>query len=290
MIDLVLNHRSLFRLLIAISLGMLGGCAMSSAAPDSNPAPAPRRPGQAPATRSADAEAHPISPRIDTPDGREIGRSRNGRPIVLREFGHASEDPATTVLLFAGIHGDEPAGVYAAAKLIELLDRDRSLLPKGIRLLIVPLANPDGYEVKTRQNSKGIDLNRNFPAKNFRSTSGGPKYQPGSAPLSEPESRVLYDLVLREKPARILSLHSIKFPKHGVNYDGPARSLADLIASKNRYKVLDTMGYPTPGSFGSWAGIDLQIPTITLEFPSNASGPAAWAANREALLAFIRGN
>ena len=25
------------------------------------------------------------------------------------------------------------------------------------------------------------------------------------------------------------------------------------------------MGYPTPGSFGTWAGIEKEIPTITLE-------------------------
>ena len=48
------------------------------------------------------------------------------------------------------------------------------------------------------------------------------------------------------------------------------------------------LGYPTPGSFGSWAGVDRQLPTITLELPSDAAGPVAWRENREALLSAIQ--
>jgi protein MpaA len=55
----------------------------------------------------------------------------------------------------------------------------------------------------------------------------------------------------------------------------------------NGYPVLATMGYPTPGSLGSWAGIDRQIPIVTLELPREDSGTAAWAQNKEALLAAI---
>ena len=31
------------------------------------------------------------------------------------------------------------------------------------------------------------------------------------------------------------------------------------------YPVEENIGYPTPGSFGTWAGIEKEIPTITLE-------------------------
>lgn len=225
--------------------------------------------------------------------GREIGRSVQSRPVVLREYdGPAlAGRPVTEILVFAGIHGDEPTTVFAAARLIELLERDSaSIVPPGHRLTVVPIANPDGYAARSRQNSVGVDLNRNFPARNFSSAARTKKNSPGPAPLSEPESRVIHDLVLSLEPARILTLHSIRPPRHGNNYDGPGRKLAELMATTNHYAVLPTIGYPTPGSFGSWAGIDLQIPTITLEFPSNASGPAAWKANREAILSFIRGS
>jgi protein MpaA len=225
---------------------------------------------------------------VTPPTGDVIGYSRQARPIVKRVY-LGSPDATKNVLLFAGIHGDETTTVFATAKLIELLDSSPKLVPAGIRLVIVPVANPDGYEAHDRRNSAGVDLNRNFPAKNFQTSSRRNEYWPGTQPLTEPESRVLHALVNELKPIRILSLHSIKPGKHGVNYDGPAKSLAELIASKNHYKVLETIGYPTPGSFGSWAGIDLHIPTITLEFPSRTPGPQSWSDNREALLAFIRG-
>ena len=56
----------------------------------------------------------------------------------------------------------------------------------------------------------------------------------------------------------------------------------------NGYPVTATMGYPTPGSLGSWAGIDRQIPIVTLELPREQPGHEAWVTNREALLAAIR--
>ena len=235
----------------------------------------------------SDSSTH-LSARITPPSGDLIGLSLGGRPIVKREY-RGSPTTTEAVLLFAGIHGNEPTTVFAAARLLELLDREPNLVPPHVRLVILPLANPDGYEARTRQNSAGVDLNRNFPASNFQVSKRRNEYWPGPGPLTEPESRAIHDLVESLKPARILSLHSIKPGRHGVNYDGPAKALAHLIASKNSYNVLETMGYPTPGSFGSWAGIDRQIPTITLEFPSRTPGAKAWEDNREAVLAFIRG-
>jgi protein MpaA len=60
------------------------------------------------------------------------------------------------------------------------------------------------------------------------------------------------------------------------------------MAMHNVYPVKATIGYPTPGSFGSWAGIDLQIPVITLELPRDLPSEKAWEGNRDALLEAIR--
>ena len=50
-----------------------------------------------------------------------------------------------------------------------------------------------------------------------------------------------------------------------MNYDGPARELADRISDIMDYPVEESIGYPTPGSFGTYAGVERNIPTITLE-------------------------
>ena len=60
------------------------------------------------------------------------------------------------------------------------------------------------------------------------------------------------------------------------------------MARHNRYPVKASMGYPTPGSFGSWAGIDRGIPTVTLELPRDLSNAWVWRENAPALMTFIR--
>jgi protein MpaA len=71
------------------------------------------------------------------------------------------------------------------------------------------------------------------------------------------------------------------------NYDGPAQHIAELMSRYNSYPATPTIGYPTPGSLGSWAGIDRQIPMITLELPRKLPGDQAWPNNRQAILAAI---
>ena len=50
-----------------------------------------------------------------------------------------------------------------------------------------------------------------------------------------------------------------------VNYDGNAKLIAQKISNIINYPVQENIGYPTPGSLGTWAGIEKNIPTITLE-------------------------
>jgi len=68
------------------------------------------------------------------------------------------------VMIAAGIHGDEPAGVEAALEFIEKRAGDEELLARAA-FVIFPCNNPTGWERDTRENSQGIDLNRQFLAR-----------------------------------------------------------------------------------------------------------------------------
>ncbi len=256
----------------------LSGCASHQTELPSHPI------SQSVPTRNDSALIHPRA--VEVKKTLLLGRSVDGAPIECLHF-PSSTPGQSSILLFAGIHGDEQSTVGVMRRFVEELTSTTPRL--DVDLYVIPLANPDGYAAKTRTNANKVDLNRNFPAVNWKTSQRKTQYWNGPAPLSEPESRALHDLVLKLKPIRILSMHSIKAGRHGNNYDGPAEFLAALLASKNQYNVLPTMGYPTPGSFGSWAGIDLNIPTITLELPSNVSSDTAWKQNRDALWAFVRG-
>lgn len=73
---------------------------------------------------------------------------------------YARHDPIR-LGLFAGIHGDEPAGCSALVDFATALAADPARVA-GYELYIYPVINPTGYERGTRVNHTGKDLNREF--------------------------------------------------------------------------------------------------------------------------------
>ncbi|MCX7978755.1 MAG: DUF2817 domain-containing protein, partial [Bdellovibrionaceae bacterium] len=101
------------------------------------------------------------------------------------------------MLFIGGIHGDEPEGVRLAEELLLWLKRNHQYIVHDY--LIVPCLNPDGYREKKRTNSRGVDLNRNFPSPDWSPKSEQPRYFPGESAGSEQEVQAMtsYPLVLR---------------------------------------------------------------------------------------------
>ena len=99
-----------------------------------------------------------------------------------------------------------------------------------------------------------------------------------------PETRTVIRVVEKFRPDAIITVHSINRNRFCNNFDGPGRELAQRLSKSNKYPVTSTIGYPTPGSFGTWAGVERGIPTITLELPSHISAKRCWEDNREAML------
>jgi protein MpaA len=125
-----------------------------------------------------------------------LGETREGRPI--RVF-HEGDPDEIRVLVVGCIHGDECAGVAIANRLLH--GEPRWFLD----LWVLKTLNPDGRAAGTRQNSRGVDLNRNFPF----SWRPGPHghYYPGRHPLSERESRIATRLIERIRPDVTIWFH-----------------------------------------------------------------------------------
>jgi protein MpaA len=191
-----------------------------------------------------------------------VGKSTDGRVIRGHRFG----GPGRALLVFGGIHGDEPASVEA---LIDLAPRLGAGPRAGVPVWLLPAVNPDGIAGGRKNSARDVDLNRNFPARSF-TTAHAPGYFPGPAPLSEPETRVIADLIAREAIAAVVAVHA---PFACVNYDGPAAPWAEAVAAACGWPAHPDIGYPTPGSLGSWLGIDRGLPVLTLELPP---GPLSW--------------
>lgn len=214
-----------------------------------------------------------------------LGESVQGKPIDVTVLRVSGGGLSPAVLVIGGVHGDEPTGVDVARALLGELTTNPQLASNRT-VAVLADANPDGHADGTRRNANDIDVNRNFPAANFKRSwrRGG-----GREPGSEPETKAILAAIERLRPVLIISIHSMDDGRQCNNYDGPAEALAKLMARHNGYPATANIGYPTPGSLGSYAGVDRQIPTITLELPRGASGAKAWADNRAALLAAIRG-
>ncbi|MFK7846065.1 MAG: M14 family murein peptide amidase A [Rhodothermales bacterium] len=208
-----------------------------------------------------------------------IGESVEGRDIYKADYGKGD----SLTLIIGGFHGAEIRGAELALTFAEYLNAQKDLELKE-RVIIIPVLNPDGLIRQERLNAHGVDINRNFPTKNWTSEARGPRYNPGTAPASEPETKLIMAMLDQYQPQRIISIHS---PLEMVNYDGPGRDLAEKMAVHTGYPVSGDIGYPTPGSFGNYAGVEKNIPTITLELP-HGSFASMWEANRDALLAAIR--
>lgn len=268
----------------ALCLALSAGCAHevreTVAARPRSPASADA-PRSAPGVPSPPAEPH-AAPAALALHTEVLGQSAQGTPLKLELFG----DGPDTVFIFGGIHGNEAASAALAHNLAAWL-RENPDLWTGRTIAVLPEANPDGLRAGTRQNAAGVDLNRNFPARNWRPPKRRSAH--GAQPGTEPETLALMHAVETLRPSRILALHVMSNGGSCNNYDGPAANLARQMTGSNGYPVRANIGYPTPGSLGSWAGVDRGIPTITLELPAGASATEIWRANRDALLAFIRG-
>jgi len=214
----------------------------------------------------------PIPIEVHDPQYSIIGWSVEGRPIDCRILGNGPD-----VTLFVGtIHGNEPSGTPLIRRLGEYL-AERPELLQGRQVILIPLLNPDGMVRHSRFNARNVDLNRNYPVGNWK-----PDRHSGEHPLSEPESEVLHDLLHLHQPCRVITLHE---PLACIDYDGPGEALARAMASCGHLPVRRLGGLP--GSLGSYVGMILQCPIITIELRRYAHRlPEAelWNRHRDMLL------
>ena len=183
--------------------------------------------------------------------------------------------PNLRVLVIGAIHGDELSSASLAFHWIKLAEQMPADSPQTIAWRFIPVLNPDGVMVQPprRVNANGVDLNRNFPTPNWerdakiyweKRTNKDPRRWPGPKPLSEPESRFLYEQMQSFKPNLIVSIHA---PYGVLDFDGPS-----VPPSKLGRLYLDQVGI-YPGSLGNYGGVHKGLPVVTIELPNAMRTP-----------------
>ncbi|HWD93638.1 MAG TPA: M14 family metallocarboxypeptidase [Verrucomicrobiae bacterium] len=83
--------------------------------------------------------------------------TRNPKPETRNSNCDLPSPISKRIYLSAGIHGDEPAGPLAALQLLR-----ENKWPENVELWFCPCLNPLGFALNSRENSRGIDLNRDY--------------------------------------------------------------------------------------------------------------------------------
>ena len=131
----------------------------------------------------------------------EIGRSVGGAPILAERLG----TPGGPVVLLVGLlHGDE-SGSNAVLRAVR---RDILVNSSGADVWIVRTASPDGVAAGTRENARGVDLNRNFPTSDWQKTPRGKNFS-GVSAGSEPETVALAGFVREFRPVLSVWFHQV---------------------------------------------------------------------------------
>lgn len=199
-------------------------------------------------------------------------------------------DEPLRIGLFAGVHGDEPEGIHALIKFLQLLD-GAPHLATGYNLFAYPICNPTGFEDGTRHSRNGKDLNREF----WRGS-------------SEPEVRLLESELVTHSLHGIVTLHTddsslgfYGFARGATltrNLIVPALEAASEYLPINELKFID--GFPARNGVirkcyqGVLSGPPKVVPRpfeITLETPHAAPAylkEAAFVAALQAILVRYR--
>ncbi|MBT8235050.1 MAG: peptidase M14, partial [Bacteroidia bacterium] len=147
-----------------------------------------------------------------------IGHSVEGRPIQKIKIGKGS----TIIFMWSQMHGNETTTTRALFDLINMF-----LLPKRkeqdwlerITIHAIPMLNPDGAARYTRQNAKGVDLNRDAQLQ------------------SQPETKALFSAFEKIKPDFCLNLHDQR-TRYAVGNSEVPSTLAFLSPSADEPKTI----------------------------------------------------
>jgi hypothetical protein len=256
---------------MSISLFCVAGfaiiaCAIASAQRD-EPLSVAERSGFTETSRFADVRAFLDTLAMRHPDVQveTFGTSEEGRALPLLAIPGSPGTRVPVVLVMANIHAGEVEGKEAVLHLARrILDGDLQSLRGAATWLLAPIYNADGNEkisldhrteqygpiagVGTRENAKGLDLNRDFMK------------------LESAEAKALVALMTKWDPDVVVDLHTTNGSYHGyhltyapsLNPNTDARIIAfardrllatvrEAMASRHRFRIYD---------YGNFAHVD----------------------------------
>jgi len=237
-----------------------------------------------------------------------IGKSIEERPIEAFTYGTGD----THLLFVGGIHGGyEWNSVLLAYAFIDYLRGNPERIPSGIRVSVIPVANPDGlYEVIEKEgrisqsdiptatlpvgtgrfNARNVDLNRNFDCKwKPESTWRGNVVSAGTEAFSEPESKALRGYIETTNPKAVVFWHSQANAVYASECENgilpQTKAIMNAYATSAGYSAIESFdAYPVSGDAEGWLA-SIGIPAITVELKTHET--IEWEKNLSGITALF---
>lgn len=223
-----------------------------------------------------------------------------GKRQVFVNAAHHGNEWITTPLVLDFV--ESWAGAYASHGTIE--GRSAAALYDSVTLYAAPMVDPDGVDIVNgavskegyaralaiaedfpdipfpsgwKANAEGTDLNLNYPAEWEKAretkfalgfTRPAPRDFVGTAPLSAPEARAVYDFTLAHDLALTLSYHTqggeIYWRFGDIEPEG-ARRIAERMADVSGYAVSDVPPASSYAGYRDWFIAEYRRPGFTVE-------------------------
>lgn len=180
------------------------------------------------------------------------------RPIETATFGKGPQ----RIAVISSLSGNSETTVSLVEKMAGIFAHDE-LMPVQLSVLVVRSPNPDGHAERTLTNSRGVDLNRNFPSTRF---TANPRRETGEKPGSEPETRALVQLLNQYKPSLVVHVVESRSTRGTVRSDDLVpRELLAQFDSAPYDKVYKT------GSLAGYVHETMKCSVVELELPVDST-------------------
>lgn len=163
-----------------------------------------------------------------------IGTACDGRNIKAYRFKSADVNGSVNfikpkIVIVGGQHGFEKTNVFGLESMfrtlcgayVDIFSMGRDIaryLAENVEFIVVPVANPTGFDTHSYKNANGVNLNRNYDYKWVKVADKTSDYYGGEAPFDQPETQAIRNLIESEDNIFLVIDSHTKGSSHVTNW------------------------------------------------------------------------